>query len=621
MTATRRRTTAAALLALVGFVMMAPGAALAERKIVRLVLDGPMLESPRDDLDLVVLFGQEPPRTLRETVELIQDAAADSSISGMALIIDQPQLNLAQIEELSQALQDFRKRGKKIFCYMDFADNASYALATAANHITLAENSDLWIPGLLAQVPYYKEMLDKIGVQAAMLHCGAYKSALEPYTRTGPSDEARENMDWLLDGLYNRWISLIAEQRGLTEAQVTNAVDQAPLPANDALEHKLIDAVASFPAFKQQIRKEYGNDVNILENYHQKKLFDIEPNMNNPFAMFDFFNKLMNASSGESEDGVALIYVDGGIILGESQADSFGGGMTAGSTTIRAALERARSLPHIKAVVLRVDSPGGSATASDIIWKAAERLKAEKPLIVSMGRVAGSGGYYVALPGDRIYADATTITGSIGVVGGKLVWKELMNDKLGIHYTQYARGKNADLWSANENWTDAERSEVQGYLDRVYAQFKSRVMASRGQKIKGDLDSLAGGRVYTGKQALERGLIDELGTLDDALRFARTKAGLAMDSKVYVLPEKEDLASLMKRIMGEESHDDWNMAQITAGGEFARALQADPLLRALLPLVREFAGPLSGQLGMLRNLAILQQEHVGCFMPFDVTIR
>lgn len=604
-----------AALALAG-VLLLPAEARAEKKLLRLLFDGPVLEAPNDNAALMALFAKEQSSTLRDWVHTIRRAAGDRDISGMVLILEQPEVSLAQIEELTQALRAFEAKGKPVYCYLDEADNRAYALAAAATHITLAETSTLDIVGLHGEMMYFKGLLDKLGLEADMMHCGAYKSALEPFTRTEPSPEAAANVNWLLDGIYERWIQLLADGRKLKVDEVKALVDMAPLSAKQALENKLVDDVSSFAAFKQRLHKEFGKDVNVLKKYEEGA--GLELDTSNPFVLIPQILQLFEqAAETKEEPAIGLIYIDGGIVVGKSDDSPFGGSM-AGSTTVRAALEEARQDDNIKAVVVRVDSPGGSALASDIIWDAATRCAAEKPLMVSMGRVAGSGGYYVSLPGDTIFAEATTITGSIGVVSGKLVWNGLLQGKLGITTTEFTRGQHAALSSLNRKWNDGERAWMTAYMNSVYDQFKGRVTKSRGERIKKDLEEIAGGRVYTGAQALDLGLVDKLGGLSDALDLAASKSSLGRDYRVQVLPKPSGLEAfleLLKKLAGQDQKDEFEIAA-------AARLGGDPSCRALLSLVGELAPAQVKELMRgLRNLFILQQEKVGCFMVFVPDIR
>jgi protease-4 len=599
----------------VGCALLCPVEARAEKALLRLRLDGPVLEAPDDTAGLFALLAQKEAKTLHYWVKTLHRAAGDPDVQGLVLIIEEPELGLAQVEELTAAVKAFRAKGKPVYCYLDQAGNLTYALAASADYITLADYSELEIIGLRGEMMFFKGLLDKIGVEADMMHCGAYKSALEPFTRTEPSPEAAENINWLLDSLFDRWVQLIAEGRKLPVEQVKKLVDAAPLSAAQALEGKLVDEVSSFPAFKQKLHKEFGPDVKVLKEYEEGEGLAID--WQNPFAFFQFLGKMMEGEAPAAQPGVGLIYIEGSIMVGKSDDNPFGV-TTAGSTTLRSAFEQARGDDSIRAVVVRVDSPGGSALASDIIWEAATRCAAQKPVIVSMGNVAGSGGYYVSIPGDTVFAEATTITGSIGVVGGKLILKKLLEEKLGITTTEFVRGQHAGLMSLNRKWTEAERTWMTQYMNSVYEQFKSRVMKSRGDRIKKSLEEVAGGRVYTGAQAVELGLVDKLGGLSDALDLAAKKASLGRDYEVRLLPKPSGFAeflSFLQKLMGKEGEDEFEIGM-------GPSLRNDPLLRAALPLVRDLAPAQLRQLVRdLYNLVILQRERVGCFMPLVPQVR
>lgn len=603
--------------------LLGPGAAFGQKKLVRLMFNAPVMESPSPMKFNFFSMGQPQGRTLHEWVETIEDAAKDSEIAGAVMIIENAAVGMAQAEELSRALKVFRAAGKKIYCYLDEADNRAYLLASQADHVTLAEHSDLMITGIHAEMMFLRGMFDKVGIEPDFLNCGDYKTAVEPYMRTEPSKENVEMTNWLLDGIFETMVGLIASGRNLSKEQVVAAIDAAPILAEEAKQRKLVDAVSSYPSFKQMIQKEYGKDVKLVADYGKKKS-DMDLDMANPFA---FWQKLGEIFSGgekkETKPGIGLVYIDGGIVTGRNEPDFMGGGGTAGSTTIRAAFEQARQDNNVKAVVVRVDSPGGSALASDIIWEAAKRCGAEKPVIVSMGNVAGSGGYYVSIPGDVIFAEESTITGSIGVLGGKLVLKGIM-DWAGLGITEFGRGKHSGLMSTNRKWSEEERGVMRKYIDAIYEQFKGRVMACRGDRIKGELDKLAGGRVYTGKQALAIGLIDKIGGLNDALDFAAGKVGLGKDYEVYVVPKPKDIVSILKAMFGEEEEDEWSVrsAGVQAGLPTRGSLLAEPMLQPFLPLLGQLAPHQAGMaVRALRNAMIMQRERVGMFMPVELNIR
>jgi protease-4 len=273
--------------------------------------------------------------------------------------------------------------------------------------------------------------------------------------------------------------------------------------------------------------------------------------------------------------------------------------------------------------VVRVNSPGGSALASDIMWKAARRLGKKKPLVVSMGGVAASGGYYVSVPAEHIFAEASTITGSIGVVGGKPVWSELMEDHLGITTTEYSRGKNAALYSMNRDWTEQEMAKIESFMNEVYGQFKDRIRTGRGERIKGDLDGMAGGRVYTGQQALELGLIDEIGGLSDAIKYAGRKVGLR-DPEVYTLPKPKDFSQILATLFGEETKDEFEMTRGQISGASLNLLGSArrPRSATCCRCCTRSRPELSRRaIQDLTQLMILQNERIGVIAPHIPMVR
>lgn len=586
----------------------------AQQRLLRLKLDGAVLETPKgeDLFDIGELFGEKS-RTLHDITTAIRTASKDGEIAGMVLFIEQPQMGLAQADEVVRAIRDFRKTGKKVYCYLDSAGNGVYAIAASADHITLSQNSSLDIVGLNAQMSFYKGLLDKLNCNMEMLHCGAYKTALEPFVRTEPSKENAEMVNWLLDGIYNRWVNMIAEGRNLKPEQVRSAVDSAPIMAEKARELKLVDAVGSMNDFREMVRKQYGKDCEIVKKYPEKDGMKLD--FNNPFAMFQIFSKMMEeATTTSDKPSIGIVYIEGPIVDGRSEVDWMSGSSSAGSTTIRAAFEKALEDENVKAVVVRVNSPGGSALASDIMWEAATRCAKAKPLIVSMGNVAGSGGYYVSIPGDTIFAEEATLTGSIGVVGGKLVWKGLFEEHLGITTFEFPRGKHAGLMSQNRPWNDEERAAMTKLLDDIYIQFKGRIMASRGSRIKGDLEKMAGGRVYTGKQALELGLVDRIGGLSDAIALAAEKVKLA-DYEIHVYPKPKDITDVFRQLAGEETDKGWD-------ADSGPVLGDSPLIKAALKLIGTGNfGPAHSAMEGLSTAIILDRAKVGCFMPFDLQFR
>jgi protease-4 len=313
---------------------------------------------------------------------------------------------------------------------------------------------------------------------------------------------------------------------------------------------------------------------------------------------------------------VAVVYVEGAILPGHSQPSPFGQAGGAYSGDIRKALETAARDASVKAVVLRVDSPGGSAEASEVILNATRQVKSRKPLIVSMGDVAGSGGYYVSCGAHTIFADTATVTASIGVVGGKLVTAEMWG-KLGVNWVGYQRGANADIFNSEHPFSEAQRRLLERYMQDVYEVFKAHVAKGRGDKLTRDLDEIAGGRVFTGKQALELGLVDRLGGLHDAVEYAAAQVSLD-DYEVRVIPEPQDFITML---MGDYSGESERPTDISVAGP-AGLLASHPALASLFDILRR-TEPLRARAlyQALQRVELIRAEGVVMMMPFDMVLR
>jgi protease IV len=325
---------------------------------------------------------------------------------------------------------------------------------------------------------------------------------------------------------------------------------------------------------------------------------------------------MLKNPAASPKDTVAVIYVEGPILPGYSQPSLFSAFNAAFSGDISRALDKAAETDTIRAVVMRVDSPGGSAQASEVILNAAERVRAKKPFIVSMGDVAGSGGYYVSCGADAIFADEGTITASIGVVGGKLVTTDLWT-KLGINWVSHKRGVNSDMLSSMQPFSDSQRQVIHDYMQQVYEVFKGHVTKGRGDKLKKPIDDIAGGRIYTGKQALDLGLIDQIGGLQQAVEYAASKASIT-DYEVRVLPEPKDFfATLIEQYSGEGE----NPTDITTPASIS-LFAGDPTIAPLLSLLRK-TEPQRAQalIQALQRVELLRRENVILMMPFDMVLQ
>jgi protease-4 len=575
-------------------------------------LSGALTETPVED-PFGFLTGQI--TSLKDLVRRLDQARRDDAVRAVVLTCDEMSLGFAQLEEVRRALKELTAAGREVFVHTGGMSAAKYALLCGASHLSAAPGSTIWLTGLYGEALYVKGLLDKIGVQADFITMGDYKSAAELFTRTGPSERASENMNWLFDGLYGSLVDMIAESRNLKSKKVLRLIDEGPYLADRARKAGLLDSVQFREEFLQEVKKRFGENAKVDNRYAEKKGPQI--NLANPFAVFSIFAEMAAQSRRPAKDSVAIVYIEGVILPGHGRPSPFGGPTGAFGDDIRRALEKAADNPSVKAVVMRVDSPGGSAEASEVILNAARQVRGRKPLIVSMGNVAGSGGYYVSCGADAIFANETTITGSIGVVGGKLVTTGMW-DKLGVNWVAYKRGGNADLLNSSRIFDEAQRAVIQSYMEQIYGVFKGHVKKERGKRIAKPIDDLAGGRVYTGKQAAELGLVDKIGGLSDAIRFAAEKAGVA-DYEVRVMPEPRDfLTALIEDMSGQGERP----SDIAVGAPTeASAVRTSPLLDSLLPVLSQLDPERACALRLaVQRIELIRREGVVLMMPEDIVL-
>ena len=564
-------------------------------------LSGPLTEVPSEDN--FPLFGL-PGMALKDLVGSLAKAADDPAVKAVVLLPETPVLGLAQVEEIRAALSRVRARSKDVYVHSDSLALGQYVLACGASRISVVPTGTILIPGLQRSSLHIRGLLDKIGVKPDFLTEGAYKSAAELFMREQPSPEADEMMNWLMDSWYATFKESIAEGRKTDVSKARGWLDSGLFTAEQAKASGLIDAVEQQQDFEAMLKERYGKEIIFDKKYGRKKQADLD--FSSPFAFFKVWMDLLRGPEKKSagKPGIGIVYVSGPIMPGKATANPFGGSVGAFSTDIRQALDKAAADDSIEAVVLRIDSPGGSATASEIILDATRRLKARKPFVVSMGDVAGSGGYYVACAADTIFADASTLTASIGVVAGKIATTEMWK-KIGITFKEYKRGQNAGLFSTEDVFTESERARMRSFMDEIYGTFKNHVVENRGKRLKKPIDDLAGGRVYTGKQALELGLVDQLGTLSDAVAFAAKQAKIS-DYDIRVVPEpKNFIEQLMEQFSGSKDdprHVDGSEADILFK-------LAAPYLENLDPQRADVV------MSVLRRLSILQHEGVVLTMP------
>ncbi len=540
--------------AVVGSLLACPPVRAAEGDVVAVMkIKGPLAEQP-SQLGLGPLLGEEAPVNMFDLLKKLRHARSDDDLKAVIFDIDEALLGFGQIQELRKQFEALRAADKDVWVFTESLENGSLLLGSAATQLVLVPTGEVSLSGLYGEALYFKNLLDNIHMEADILHCGDFKSAGEPFYRTEPSEEDKAQTNRLFDSLFGSLVEGIAKSRRLTPEQVREIVDRGTVDAEEAVKAKLVDKLMYREDFVETIKKRYGKDTKIVFDYGGDKGPEID--FDNPFGLFKFFGEIMKGPKESDENAVAVVYVEGPITTGKSEQGMFGGVVNAGSDTVRKAIADAAADETVKALVLRVDSPGGSALASDIICEGAKRFRdSGRPFIVSMGNVAASGGYYVATLGDTIFAEQGTITGSIGVVGGKFVTKGFW-DWAGVTGYEYKRGKHADLMNSNRKFNEEERKLVMDFMNRVYDDFKGRVMEGRGKKLKGEIDSLAGGRVYTGAEALEKGLVDQLGGLADAIKFAASEAEMA-DYEVRVFPKPKTIFDILAEAFSGGSDEEF----------------------------------------------------------------
>ncbi len=574
-------------------------------------LGGEVTESPVED-PFGLLASQV--TSLRELVARLDKAGGDDAVKAVVLTFDGMSLGFGQLQETRDAIGRVQKAGKKVYVHADGMSTFAYGLLCAGDRLSVAPQSALWLIGFHGESLYIKGLLDKIGVQGDFLHMGDYKSAAEMFTRTGPSEPAEENLNWLYDSWYDSLVGLIAQSRGKTPEQVRSLLDHGPYLAEQAMEKGLIDAVETKDEFLARMKQDVGASAKVDNRYGQQAGPQI--NFANPLAVFSVLSELFKSPQTSHKDAVGLIYVTGTILPGYGQRSLFGAVEGAYGGSIRKALEKAAHDASVKAVVMRIDSPGGSAEASEVILNATRLVQGKKPLIVSMGDVAASGGYYVACGADAIFADETTITASIGVVGGKLVTTGLW-DMLGVNWVGHKRGANADLFSSGRPFDDGQRKVFAGYMEKVYEVFKGHVVEGRGAKLRKPIDEMAGGRVFTGKQALDLGLVDRLGGLKDAIDYAAAKVSVR-DYEVRVIPEPKDVIT---ELLEQSSGQGERATDISLSG-CVGPLAGHPTLAPVLSLLQR-AEPARARVvrQALQRVDLIGREGVVMMIPFDVMIR
>jgi protease-4 len=515
-----------------------------------------LVEYVPDDPVARIVSGKAP--TTLGVVEALERASGDKRVVGLVARVGEAGLSLAQIQEIRDAVMAFRRSGKPAIAYAEtFGEggkgNGSYYLATAFDKIYLQPSGEVGLAGLAIESPFIRGTLDKLGFVPRMDHRAEYKSALNMLTEKKFTPPHREATEKVMESAFGQIVRGIAQARKLPEDQMRALIDRGPFLGEEALQAKLVDKLAYRDDVYGEIKKKAGKHTKFL-----------------------YLSKYLERAGNPYDEGttVALIYGVGGVKRGKSGYDPLFRQVTMGADTIAAAFRSAVNDRQVKAILFRIDSPGGSYVASDTIWRETVRAKkAGKPVIVSMAGVAGSGGYFVAMSADKIVAQPATITGSIGVFAGKMISTNFW-DKLGVSWDEVHSSSNAMVFSGLQDYTPDQWARFETWLDRVYDDFTTKVAA--GRKLpKEKVLEIAKGRVWTGEDAKGLGLVDELGGFPVALRLVREAVGLSADAKIKLkqFPAKK---SPLQALLGEDP----DSSQKASDETIARALEIiQPLAR------------------------------------------
>jgi protease-4 len=485
-------------------------------------------------------------QTLRDVIDAIDRGAGDDRVVGLIARVGAAPMGMAQVQEIRDAVQRFRARGKFAVAWAEtFGEfgpgNGAYYLATAFDHIYLQPSGDVGLTGIMLESPFVKGTLSKLGLAFHGDHRYEYKNALNFYTETKYTAPHKEAMTAVVTAWFNQMKDGICQARQIAPEKFQSLVDAGPYLGQEAVAAKLVDAVAYRDQVYADIKNKAGDGGELL-----------------------YLDKYLSRAGRPHNHGktVALVFGVGAVTRGSSDYDPVQGNQTMGAETVAGAIRAAAKDTSVRAILFRVDSPGGSYVASDTIWReVVQARQAGKPVIVSMGNLAGSGGYFVAMAADQIVAEPGTITASIGVLGGKMLTTGMW-DKVGMSWDEVHRGENATMFTGTHDYTPAEWGRFQAWLDRVYLDFTGKV--ADGRKLsKEKVLEIAKGRIWSGQEAKNLGLVDELGGYETALKLAKKAAGVSPNDEVNVVvyPKPRTILESLLQLRSPESSDREAMAQ------------------------------------------------------------
>jgi protease-4 len=545
-----------------------------ENSVLKIDMNQVVNETAPESDPFEEIFANGPGRVgLIQIKESIANAKLDPNIKGIYLNMEYPMAGFATLEEIRNALIDFKSAGKFIYTYGEVMTEQAIYLASVADKSYLNPAGGLEFNGLGAEIMFYKGMFDKIGVKPVVFRVGQYKSFVEPYIRTDMSEKNREQLTSYINNIADYMYTKIGESRGISKTEIDKILNEALIQTpQDAVKYKLLTNVGYEDEFQDALRSE----------------LDLKKDAKISYVSLGKYAKAEKyIEKGDRENRIAVIIGEGAIQSGESNQ-----GESIGSETIVNELRKARKDKTVKAIVLRINSGGGSALASDVMWREVMLTKKVKPIIASMGDYAASGGYYMAMGCDTIVAQPTTVTGSIGIFGILFNAQELLNNKLGLTFDGVVSHKYANSPSLTREMSDAEKMMIQNSVNRGYESFTSKAAKGRNMSIE-DLKAIASGRVWTGTQAKANGLVDVLGGLDDAIKIAAKKVDLKDGS--YRVNYSPKAKSNFQKIIDDISGD-----------------KEDAIIKAYL-------GDLAPYANEIKNLQ--KMDRLQARMPFIMTVK
>lgn len=502
--------------------------------VLNLKLNYPLTDKVQDEGPFAALAALDPnaqlPVGLNDILQMLEEAKTDDNIKGIVMDLTGVQSGYAKLTEVRNKISDFKESGKFVYAYADYYYYQTYYLASVADSVFINPEGQMSFTGMVAEVAFFSNTLKKAGIEMQVVRAGKFKGAVEPFTRESFSPENKEQIEVYINSVFDQTLQSISDSRGIAVETLKKDADELKIRSvQQFIDNKYLDGSAYRDEFYNTMKERMGVDLEdkvalVSELKYSKKL----------------------GMQGSGKDRIAVVYASGEIVGGK------GDGTQIAAEDVAKTLRTVREKESVKAVVFRVDSRGGSSLASDIIWREAKLLAKEKPLIISMGDVAASGGYYISTPAQTIVAEPTTITGSIGVFGLIPNAKELLNDKLGLNFEYVGTGEHSDFGRIDRDLTANEREYIEEIIDHIYDTFLSRV--GEGRKMtKEEVHEIAQGRVWTGVMAKEIGLVDELGGLEKAIDIAAKAADLS-EYKIKEYPKAVDpVQQIVKKMTGDAS--------------------------------------------------------------------